>query len=122
MTPDDARAVLAKAAAFDNRTPSQFAAAAWAEALADTDAPLADALAAVTVHYRESREWLMPVHVIEGVERIARARRATIPPVEELMSGIDLDHPDWMRLRRAREAAVLAGADYRRVEITGGAA
>lgn len=73
MTPGDAARVLAKAAAFDQRTVGDADIAAWAEALDDID--LGDALAAVTRHYSTSTDRLMPVHVIRIAADLVRARR-----------------------------------------------
>jgi hypothetical protein len=47
---------------------------AWADALSDVD--FADALEAVTRHYRVSRAWMMPVDVVDHVETIAEEREA----------------------------------------------
>lgn len=80
MTPGDAARVLTKAAAFDQRTIGAADAAAWFEALADVDAT--DALAAVTHHYRDSRDRLMPADVrrlaIEARNRRHTARESAI--------------------------------------------
>lgn len=73
MTPGDTARVLAKAAAFDQRTVGQADVAAWHEALADLDA--ADALAAVTRHYAASEQRIMPVHVRRLATDLRRQRR-----------------------------------------------
>jgi hypothetical protein len=73
MTPTDISKILAKAAAFDQRTVGDADILAWLEALGDLDP--ADALAAVTCHYQRSEERLKPVHVIAGVAEIRRERR-----------------------------------------------
>jgi len=67
--------VLAKAAAFDSRTVGEGDILAWAEAIGDLD--IDDALAAVTRHYRDSADWLKPVHVRRHVQAIARERART---------------------------------------------
>ena len=72
MTPQEAAAVLAKAQAYDRRTVGEADILAWQEALADVD--LADALAAVTAHYRESTDWLMPAHVLRIAAHLTRER------------------------------------------------
>lgn len=69
MTPADTARVLAKAAAFDQRTIGRTDVAAWHEALADIAAD--DALDAVTAHYRATSNRLMP----SDVRRIAVAKR-----------------------------------------------
>lgn len=72
MTPGDTARVLAKAAAFDQRTVGAADVAAWHEALHDLDT--ADALAAVTRHYATSDQRLMPVHVRRIATELARER------------------------------------------------
>lgn len=72
MTPSETAKVLAKASAFDQRTIGHADAMAWAEAL--DDVALADALEAVTRHYRESEHRVMPAHVRRHVEQIRRER------------------------------------------------
>jgi len=72
MTPADAAEVLTKAAAFDQRTIGRADAIVWAEALDDVE--LVPALEAVTRHYRESDQRLMPAHVRRHVEQMRRDR------------------------------------------------
>lgn len=72
MNLTETAAVLAKAAAFDRRTVGDADILAWQEALADVD--VADALVAVTAHYREQTEWLMPAHIREHAAQLARER------------------------------------------------
>lgn len=72
MTPAEASKILAKAAAFDNRTPSKVAPAAWAEALDGID--LDDALTAVTRHYATTDDYLKPIHILRIAEDLNRAR------------------------------------------------
>lgn len=76
MTPGDTARVLAKAAAFDQRTVGAADVAAWHEALSDLDA--ADALIAVTRHYSTNEQRIMPVHVRRLAREVARARREAI--------------------------------------------
>lgn len=66
MNHAEAAAVLAKVQAFDNRTVSAVNVAAWAEALEDVDGK--DALVAVTEHFQESTDWLMPSHIIQKMK------------------------------------------------------
>lgn len=84
MTPDEAATVLATAAAFDNRTPSKIAPAAWAEALADID--VKDAQVAVSRHYSTSDDYLKPVHIRRIVEDIVRERRREIRERKEQLA------------------------------------
>ena len=68
MTPAEAAALLTIAAAYDNRKPDEDQARAWALAL--DDASFEDCRDAIVQHYRTSREWLMPVDVLNGARRI----------------------------------------------------
>lgn len=77
MTPGDTARVLAKAAAFDQRTIGEADVRAWHEVLSDLHP--ADALAAVTEHYTETDQRIMPVHVRRraitiGAERLRLER------------------------------------------------
>ncbi|MEU5668974.1 hypothetical protein ABZ749_01125 [Micromonospora sp. NPDC047753] len=72
MNATDIANVLAKAAAFDQRTVGQADILAWHEALHDLEA--VDALAAVTRHYASSEQRLMPVHVRRIALDLARER------------------------------------------------
>jgi hypothetical protein len=67
VTPDETALVLAKAALVDMRTIGEPDVMAWHEILADVE--LNDALAAVTRHYRDSTDRIMPAHV----RKLARA-------------------------------------------------
>lgn len=73
MTPADVAKVLAKAAAFDQRTVGEADVLAWYEVIGDLD--VADALAAISRHYREHAERVMPADVIRIVAEIERERR-----------------------------------------------
>jgi len=89
MTPGEAGRVLAKAAAFDQRTVGHADALAWAEALDGIDH--ADALAAVTGHYRVSTSRIMPADVrrLANEERLRTQndRIATSPTCEHGVVG-----------------------------------
>jgi hypothetical protein len=61
MNLEQAGAVLAKAAAFDNRTIGDANLLAWHEILGDLDVD--DCLDAISQHHRESTDYLMPAHV-----------------------------------------------------------
>lgn len=91
MNPDEAKQLLAHAAAFDNRQPSLAAALAWAAALEDI--PLdPDALAAVAAYYGApgeptERRWLQPHHIRHYR---SQARHARIDAAKPMYDG----HPD----------------------------
>lgn len=74
VPPSVAAALLAWAAATDNRNPeNESAALAWAEAL-DARVNIPDGKAAINAHRATSADWLMPSHVNAGVRAIRRAR------------------------------------------------
>lgn len=72
MTPEEIGRILAAAAARDNRTVGVTDVMAWREDIGDLD--YRDALAAVSRHYRESTDRLMPAHVRRLVAQIERDR------------------------------------------------
>lgn len=81
MTPADTARLLAKAAAFDQRTIGAADVAAWHEAVGDLDA--GDALAAVTRHYQRTDQRIMPSHLRQLVTEIDRERRRAIREADE---------------------------------------
>jgi hypothetical protein len=90
---------LAIASAYDNRKPNEVQARAWADALDGFDPR--DCALAIKAHYKESTEYLMPVHVINRArtfmltrreeQRVADFLAITSPPLEpkELTARID---------------------------------
>lgn len=96
MTPAEAAALLAVAAAFDNRKPDADAATAWALAL--DDMPFADCRNAIVAHYRASTDWLMPAHVLELVKRVRDKRiadhEADLTPPPHAREGDA--HREWL--------------------------
>lgn len=54
--------VLAKAAAYDARTLSEYDVEAWYECVGDLN--FKECMQAVTEHYRDSTERLMPAHLV----------------------------------------------------------
>jgi hypothetical protein len=64
--------LLTLASARDGRTVDQAVAAVWAKDLERVDLDVA--VEAATLHYRESSDWLMPVHVIRNARRVLEAR------------------------------------------------
>lgn len=82
MRPSEAALVVAKLAAVDNRTESEAAVHAWAEAL-DERVTLVDALAAVAEHRRRSVDWCQPAHINRIVADMRRGRlsHAGVPPL-----------------------------------------
>ena len=114
MTPAEAAALLALAAAYDNRKPDADAAQAWALAL--DGYPFTDCRTAVVEHYRESREWMMPSDVIDGVKRIRHERLMAFGPIpvppEELRDNFYAEQ-EWTRRVRGEIAdGKLTRADF----------
>lgn len=85
VSPAIGAALLAYAAATDNRTVTEEAARAWADIL-DDHVTLNDGKQAIIAHRRTSNEYLMPIHVNAGVRAIRKRRTDTIadvhPPAE----------------------------------------
>lgn len=108
-----AAALIAKAAAFDNRTVTEVAAAAWAEAL-DDYVTLADGAAAVSAHYAETRDWIMPSNINARVRKIRRNRAdvAPTPPAPPVL----LDTAEDIAWRRHWLDAITAGATPEQAE------
>lgn len=61
MNLEETADLLAKIQLFDNRNVTPEQVKLWAEAL--TDVQFGDAWEAVTVHYRDSPNWIMPAHI-----------------------------------------------------------
>lgn len=102
MTPEDVIDVLAKAAAFDQRTVGQADVLAWHEILHRIERD--DALDAVAKHYAESRERLMPADVVRlgRIARLDRERAAKVRTSEPLAlpSRFETDAERDFRLER----------------------
>lgn len=88
MTPQEAAALLAVAAAFDNRKPDPDAARAWSIAL--DGMRFTDCRDVIVAHYRASTEWLMPIHVIAAVKKLRASRLETAEPPSP-PPGMDAD-------------------------------
>src|SRR5690554_4065455 len=73
MNITDTGKVLAKIQAFDHRTIGDSEIMVWHECIGDLDVD--DCMAAVTIHYRESTEWLTPAHIRRIVADLDRKRR-----------------------------------------------
>lgn len=86
MTPAEVSQVLAAAAMRDNRTVGPADVLAWLQDIGDLDP--ADALAAVSVHYREHTERLMPAHVRRIVAETNR-RRGEVERSEQLRRELE---------------------------------
>lgn len=106
MTPGDAARVLAACATFDNRKvrgpEGEQLAEAWFSVIGDLD--FLDAIEAVRRHYRDSAEWMMPVHVRRGVAAIKAERRQKQPaPARAIPSRFEKDPEKAARAKRGAE-------------------
>lgn len=101
MTPAEVARLLSKASAFDQRTIGELDVAAWHEILVRVD--LADALAAVTRHYTETRERLMPADVVRHARSIREDRRGketdSHPEMLALPSRFETDEERNVRIK-----------------------
>lgn len=77
MTDDEVVDLLTLAASFDRRKVGDADADAWFMAVGDL--PFEDAQVAVVKHYRDSGDWLMPVHVRRLVKQIREERINATP-------------------------------------------
>lgn len=91
MTPDETALVLAKAALVDMRTIGEEDVMAWHEIVQRLD--FHDALSAVTRHYGETRDRLMPADLIRHarIMRDERQRLEARHPVRELPGRFETD-------------------------------
>jgi hypothetical protein len=92
--------VLAKAAAFDNRKVGEVDVLAWHEVIGRYD--VSDALAAVTRHYTETRDRLMPADLMRHMKTIreerSRAQKAAAPLA--LPSRFETDEERDVRIKQ----------------------
>lgn len=87
MTFDEAATLLALAAARDNRKPSEAMASAWSEDL--DGVPFDLARLAIGQHFRESTEYLMPVHIRRIATELDREQRRAIREAKEQRLAIE---------------------------------
>lgn len=115
MTPSQASELLGYAAAFDNRTTSEIAARAWAEAL-DQRVTFDDARTVVIEHYSRTREWIMPsdINTATGRLRKERLERMRTPEPPDTLDPDDI--PANLAWTRAYRAAIGDGHDEDRAD------
>ena len=107
MNHSETAILLAKICAYDRRTVGRADVQAWTESL-DEHMSLQDAMEAVTRHFRESTDWLMPVHVIRKVAEIRKGRLQNAPV---MLIPKDLHQAVERQWTRAFTDAVKDGAD-----------
>jgi len=81
MNREDTAKLIGIVALGDNRTESDEMTIYWHDLLRDIR--IEDALQAVTIHRRESTEWLQPAHIIRIVRAQRNLRLAAANPVHE---------------------------------------
>lgn len=97
MTPADVARVLAVAQSYDNRKVDEIVVASWHKLLGHLEPE--DALTAVHRHYATSRDWLMPIDVLDGAKRLQRER---LEAVEQFIPDADPDDVQgYIAARRA---------------------
>lgn len=98
IKPSIAAKLLGRAAARDNRTPTEAGALAWAEDL-DDQVTLEDGAAAISAHYTRTRDFIMPADINTEVRRIRKIRTDTIgdvvPPGE--LADFPMREMAWKR-------------------------
>lgn len=104
----DTGKVLLTIQAFDNRTITEEMTLLWHELLEPYT--LQDCVQAVKDHYAESRDWLMPVDVINRVKQVRAERAGAVRGIQlreedELIPGAPGEKsqlvPDWREKVRA---------------------
>lgn len=94
MLQSETAELLAYIAAFDRRTVGKADVLAWHEVLGHLE--LMDCKQAVTSHFRESTEYLMPAHVVRLARNIAETRRGR-QVINALPSGKGVPMPPEVR-------------------------
>ena len=97
MKLSQAAALLTLAAARDNRTIAEAAALGWAEDLGE--ARFVDCRDAISTHYRETRDWIMPADILRLVRKVRADRLSGIEkpiPPRELADHAEASMA-WMR-------------------------
>lgn len=90
ITPATAAELLARASARDNREVTRAMAIAWSEDLDDV-VSLADGSAAISAHYRRTRDWIMPADINTAVRAMRKERTDRISDL--VPPGELADHP-----------------------------
>lgn len=97
MTPQETALVLAKCAAFDQRTVGGADVSAWFEVLGRLE--FQDALDAVARHYSETRDRAMPSDILAHGRRIRDERTRSPHEIRALPSRFESDEVRAVRMR-----------------------
>lgn len=119
MNAAEAAVLLAAISAHDNREVTESSARAWADALPDVD--LRDALDYLPTYYRcatrETRNWVYPGDVLEGVIDLHHERRRAFGEQarQEAIAVVDMDDPnaDYNGVKAAIQAHRRYNAEHR---------
>lgn len=104
MSPEETFDLLTLMATRDNRTIGKVDVIAWQQDAGDLD--FDDACAAVSLHFRQSTDWLMPKHLRDLVKKIRSERLDGFQYVPVL--GDD-DPKVYLKSLREQRAAVASG-------------
>jgi hypothetical protein len=107
MTPGDVARVLAAAAGRDNRTIGDSDVLAWHQDIGDLN--FGDALEAVSLHYRETTDRLMPAHVRRLAHQLARARLGQVRAAELATDAVRLAIERGPVTDRSEEVTAMVG-------------
>lgn len=99
MSPADAAKVLTLIATYDNRNFDHATATVWSDAL--TGLEVGDCLDAVRLHFRRSKEWLMPADIRAIARTLILERRAAETPA--IKAEPSDPQADQQRAGRVRE-------------------
>lgn len=108
MNTEQAAAVLAKCAAFDNRKPSAAVVHAWAEAL-HPDMSVNDALEFVSEHYAETNQWLMPADLNRAFRKRRRQRLDAVPDAAYPLPPANVSPVNYLTFTRTVRRSIGAG-------------
>jgi hypothetical protein len=117
MNASEAAVLLARISASDNREVSESAARAWADSLPDV--ALRDALDYLPEFYRnatrDTKNWIYPGDVLNGVIELHRARRSKIAQAAR-QAVLDAAEDEYeagpLALKAMREAVVKYNAEH----------
>lgn len=104
MKPSEVAELLTFASAFDRRTIGKADVAAWATVLGDID--LDQARQAVSAHYAETRDWVMPSDIRQ---RVRKARAAALEDFQYEPGDPDETPQQYLARRRQQMNAVATG-------------
>ncbi len=108
MTRTETAQLLTMIAAYDRRTIGDADVIAWHDLL--TDARFTDAKQAVSRHYSASRQWMMPVELLDGIKAI-RSERLKRAEGKFVYAGDPDDPAEYRRQLAEHRQRVADGAD-----------